>query len=376
MGIVKRDGVWYWREQVRGKRYFQSLDTGDQSEARKRARMKAEAVKGGQWDVLRQTLLRSDVTSVGAMCDAYMEIVARIGRPRSMRTRLGNVACLLRVVSVGGEVADPRSASAAVLTGRLAARYAERVLAAAEPGGEDSARRTIASVLRQARSVVLPALDSDYRDAGVVLPQCIQDWRTRRVVDAPRVTWLRPTLEVERALVTAAATLPAEHPDLWCAWMLAWDLGLRPDEVAEAGPDWLEERDGRWWMHVCDRPHWRAKGTEGYVPVSEDVRAALAAAIAPGAAWYVPGASHNARRNRVVLGLAQWMRAHGWPAERRECAHELRKMRIDTWARSFGIAVASAWARHASIAVTATHYRDHLDQRYANPWQAGADAQR
>ena len=369
--LCKRDGVWYFQAKIAGKRYWESLQTGDEREAVKRARVKRDLAVRAQFDqaaalALDQTRVRPSWAKVGEVCDAYLSIARALGRPRSERTRQGNVAALLRVVEIGHGATSPREASLGVVVGALADRYLRAKLkeANAQDDGvvEATCRRSVCSTLAQARSVLLASLVGRYRECGLRVPDGVEEFRARWVSESPEVEWTMPGEDELKALVAAGEA--AQDAQVSAAWCLAYHVGLRASEVAACRRSWFERGpDGQWWCVVRDRPEegFLCKGSRGQAPVRAEIMARLdALPIGIDGRW-IRGASPNARTQWVVREFAAWMRVQGWA--RRECAHELRKVRVELWRRAYGLVVASTWARHSSARVTAEHYADAAAQR-------------
>lgn len=354
--LVKRGEVYYFQAQVDGKRYFESLQTPDRRTAQARAAVKLRAVREQRWDDLKASRVKKvRVSSIGEVIAAYKDEARLAGRP-SAPTVKGCIAQLRRLVLVGGGLDSPDAAPLSVLTGTLCHRFRDAMLAAKGTVDADSRLRSVASMLTQARAVFKPRMLQVYRYRGLTVPD-LADFKAYRIETAP-VRWDPPDMS---RLLVAASRLRETRPELEAVWVLAYELGLRAAEIAACRWNWFEERDGGRWCHVCERPDegWKPKASGGWTPVPDQVWDRLRACQV-GSDYVIGDLGATARDDRVEREFSSWMREHGW--NRRECAHELRKVRGDLWAQEHGEGTASAWLRHAGISVTLRHYRDR--ERY------------
>lgn len=356
--LIVRNGVYYFRAMIHGKLYHESLDTPDQAVAVARAKVKRNAIESGKWENLEATRKNSDVATIGALCDAYLEATRMHGRPRR-ETAQGAVGSLLIVVrdALGLASSDAaRSQSCMVISDKLALDFGRvRIPVDADRETLDRARRTVYSTLNQARSVFGSRWRGAYRAAGIRIPDP-KGFLDEYVCDNPMRDWVEPTADEMAPILENGPKLKDTFPALYPVWLLAFHLALRAGEMARIRWTWFEERDGRIWMHDKARPEegYIPKGDhEGWVPVSAAVWAELQA-LRRDDPHVVPGGSLTARKMLIERTFAQWMRGLGWT--RRHTAHELRAYRGNLWRKERGTEVMRDWLRHRTVSVGMKHY--------------------
>jgi len=356
--VLRENGIYYFAAVIHGRRYFESLDTRDRKVAATRAKTKREAAKKEKWDELDATRIKRRVATIGEVCDAYVAMMKESGRVRPA-TAHNNVATFLRIVRTVQDTKTPRDVSAAVLTGAFAKAYAA-ALAPGDQGAkvdENRIRRTIASSLTHARSVVRRKLWEDYRQAGVVLPN-LDGFLGQFVTKNPKVRYQMPPRDLYEPTIEAGRRLKA-IPGL--VWTLAYDLGMRAGEIVAAKWSWIEQEDTpagiRWWMVVKDGPDFQPKGVSGKIPIFDGVHQKLMALRGAAAGEYIlPLATRTEREDAVKRDFAEWMRGKGWTTQK--CAHELRKLRGCWWFARYGMERTYKWLRHANMQTTLDHYAD------------------
>ncbi|HOW79412.1 MAG TPA: hypothetical protein PK406_08175 [Verrucomicrobiota bacterium] len=349
-GDTKRIAYFCWR--YRGRRYHESLQTDDPDIARERARAKRRAIEEENWQTLDRTRAQRSCATIEQVLEAYLDEVRLRGAPRRP-TAVANAAALRRVVAAAGVGMDR---PAAELTAQLVRRYVRGYMG--EEMESEGRRRSCASELRQARSVVGADMLDAYRERGLDLPDLGPFARAFGVRAAP-VEWTPPEPKIIEPIIAAAAEL-TEGSALRLAWVLGYHVAMRASEIAAARWSWV--RDG--WLTIAHDPEtgYRPKGVSGSIPLHPDIAAEIGRARAGvGYRDYIlPGAA-TARLDVVKRDLATWMRARGWT--RRHCAHELRAYRIHLWRQAYGLDVARDWARHGSAALTARHYSTNRNSR-------------
>lgn len=355
--VLRPNGIWYFNATISGRRYFESLDTRDRDIAAARARAKREAIKAKKWDSLDATRIKRQIATIGEICDAYEVMMRSTGRIRSITSQT-NIATLLRIVSTVEGTDKPRMISSSVLTGAFAKRYAAAMdpEAAGSKDAENRIRRTIASNLVHARSMVRRKLWEDYKHAGIQLPD-MASFLDQFVTRNPKIRYEMPPKELYQPTVAAGRLLKG---NLGLVWLMAYDLGMRAGEISAAKWDWIEREDTpqgpRYWMVVKERPDFTPKGISGRIPIFDGVYAKLMACQEPGSTYILTAPTDTDRIDITKRTFAKWMRDQGWTSQK--CAHELRKLRGCWWFTRYGMERAYKWLRHANMQTTLDHYAD------------------
>lgn len=332
--------------------------------------------------------------TIEEMCAAYRAAAQRRSAPRAATVEM-NVRYLERV-------AGSMRASVEVLTPDLLDAFAVEMQQGTEPDTpeRDSRDRTIASIIRGARSVF--AEREDFRK--MVLPEQFDRFLKYNPVEPKLPPNLQPPMEVAVKTVEAGRKLKGEEAVAWC---LCYDLGLRAHEVLGARWNWIEP-DGRGlsFMVIRDRPEegFRVKSSrcrvtrERRVPVPSAVLALLrehsrgqgsevrsqkeelnakAQSAAEGAEGkgliFMPGYAETTRRNMISRKLCHWLRSveGWWEINKGKGAHALRGLRGAFWVGKYGHVWTMAWMGHSDFRTTLDHYAKPLE--YGEPLELDAD---
>jgi integrase len=361
--IYLRGGRWYVRAVVSGRRISQGMNLPEQDWelAGRRARAILDHARKDKWAVLEATRSRSN-------CATFAECIAifRQEAPKhDLRTRTVNDYVSSLQMVIGAPDATFATMPVTAASKEAVRAYVNRRLVEAGEAVTDSAKRSIVSTARQARSIfgedwVMEA----YKDAGLELPD-MTEFRKCSTLKAPPVRYRLPPLEIREKTLAAAECLRSERRDLWTIYLLAYWLAMRAGEMIAVRWSWLEQdHEGRWWMQIIRREdeNFRPKGSEGKVPVPKQVMAWLEElrASRPGELYIVPGKDKTDRAVLVGRTFAKWMREIGWKT--RKTAHELRKLRGCEWYTKRGLEVACAWLRHNDPSTTKRFYVDFTAQ--------------
>ncbi len=310
-----------------------------------------------RWDIIRNSKLKREVSTVGDIVAAYRRATTRLGRPTA-RTVEANIGSLAKVIKDALGVDSVDRQSSAVLSGSTIVKFAQAMLAVED---NDSRRRSIVSYLRQARSIFKDKLLEEYKAEGLTLPD-LDGFLNRAGVEAPKrvVVQLGPQ-EIE--ILQKVRELRDSQPDVYAAWFLCYYLGLRAGEVAQArkswlrqhqvtdveraASDWLKDRTHVWVWDMGSDPTARLKreASAGIVPVADDVAAELLN-IAGDREYVIPFDKYTARHDAVNRSLPKVMRRLGWTRDG-EFAQAIRQYRYQVWARKYGELIAEMWLRHA-----------------------------
>lgn len=355
MNLTKRNGTYYLRAMVQGKRYLRSLDTADKTMAQSRARQMLGLLRAKRFDILDQTRARTAYATIGDVFEAFGQAaLLRDLRPRTIGDYKQSLRTILQEVTGRGDV-DGMPAS--VLTDELVRNYAAKRLAkvTGDPLLEDRAKTSARSTLRQARSVFSKWAQENYR--ALKLPD-LTPFLQASAGRAPTKYYAMPPTELRERTIAAGRELRKSDPELYTAFLLCYDLALRAGEAQAAQWDWIRtDTDGRRYLDVITRADFRPKGRERSVPIGVETWTELQASRRPGDPCILPGGNKTARRQLVTGKLAAWMRAQGWDARTYpKAAHELRKLMGSRWYTDRGAEVAQTWLGHKDIATTCRYY--------------------
>lgn len=351
--ISKRGKIYYVVAQVNGKRVSQSLDTTDVRIAEQRAKAIIRAAKAEKWEQIQGVKGRGPAVPTVGECVERYERMARAryvseGNPKP-ETVANYVGALRKVLEVGlGTDADVMGRPITILTPDLAADYVTAVVSPARD--RDRARRTAASNLVQARSVFARWARPEGLPRETLAFLATKVRREKRKYRMPAADLVARTLAAGRALREV-------QPDLYAAFLLCYDLGLRRSEAVNARRDWVRETaDGARYLDVIRRPEYNPK-TERSVPISKSVWAHLECVAGPD--YLMPADTITSRINMINRSLSAWMRTLGWDrVTYPKAAHELRKLIGSEWYTRYGVEVAADWLGHSNISTTHTYYAD------------------
>jgi len=274
----------------------------------------------GEWDKLEDSKRKREVCTIGELVAEYRRLCRANGDPRPA-TVDGNVMALLRLVrDANGK--EPAAAAASVLNKDTLRAYQAAKLT--ELGDNDATRRTVASTVRQARSLVQPRLVQDYK----VRLHDLREFREYHLGRVPAKEIPLPDAALRKATMLAARRLWLRRDPLYLVYLLAYYLGMRSDEIANAKWSWVEEHDGSPRMAIKNRPAdgFRIKGVRpGNVPVAPEIWRRLQL-FKGGGEYILPRPTYNGRKVLIEREFADWMTGLGWDAlDTTKRAHELRR---------------------------------------------------
>lgn len=337
--------MWYVNFEIKGKQVFQSTGTASIGAAKLVAQKKVGAAMAGRWEALNAGKLRQDAPTLGTLIaefEAKMPARAKI----SLRT-IGGYVSSLRVMirTVHGDVVKMEDLRATVLTRELVMKFKEARYPQKGTHGEiDTAVTTANSTMSQARALFSRVALELYKDAGFKVPDLTGFLAVRKFKDdrdvsfrpiEPKVlaamdaaAWglLKP--DVKRALhdehgrVIDARLVPA-RPDVLLAYLMARWLGMRDIEIANARWSWIERYPEGWRMAIMRREYFRPKYSEGKVPMSKELYAALDKHGDHDSIWIIPARTMTERHDAVYRDSNFFLRR--WLSDREKGMHELRK---------------------------------------------------
>lgn len=358
-----REGVYYWRETIKGRKYFESLhvpDTGRKDELKEaltRMREKQKLAREEQFQALENTRTQTGYITIGKLIETYEAAAKAYGLPH--KTIKKNINSLKLILSAGnpGPVANMPST---VLNDTTVEKYKASVLAsrAQDKASQDTAARTIRATLTQARSIFAKWTFSYYKK--LKLPN-LDGFKYGAAMRVPVKTYELPPHELIEATAKAGRELRKDQSkrQLYLAFLLTYDLGLRADEAVQCRQNWFRKDDrGIYWLGIIHR------ADEGYKPKtarSIPVPASVYSDLMEFGGKEEILASHiTDRRDLISRTLADWMKGIGW--NRNKFAHELRKLRGSFWRSKYGLDRAHSWLGHSNYQTTLNYYAQLPDE--------------
>lgn len=351
--IWKRGEYFYFRAKVNGKIYSQSLGKISRDAAIGEAKDLLMAIYENRLESVRKRMIRPGWAKMEEIYSAYMDAMASVGKvgERTGRNYCGSMGVLIRA---GLGVDDDGAQSSGVLTGDLVDRYERTVLQGCPPAARDSAQRSIASTVRQAKALFSRrAIRLAYKD--LALPDLASFLGAH--VDTVRSAPVLPDADLWRRTMAAAEEWFKMRSPLYQVFLLSYYFGLRLGESVAARWDWIHEvATDAGTIRVLDVP--AMKTDQGRrLQVAADVWARMQTFETAGGEWILSGGTGWARRNLAGRDFAAAMRALGYDRERfKKCAHTLRKMIGSVIFTEAGPAQAQAYLGHAELRTTTDYY--------------------
>ena len=344
--LTNRKGVWYWTQTIAGNRYAESLQTGDLRVAKERMKTKQKAAQAEDWGALYGTRSKTAFPTIGKLIDLYTSEVKRRGSPAE-DTAHRNVGNLKKIMTVAG-FAEPETACMSELTVELLKKYADTMLAA---DGSPGCKRSIESMIRQTRSIFSKRMDYLH---DIVHPKAFDRFLKAKIITPDKVDNALPPCETMTKLIEAGRKLrELENKQLYLAFVLCFDLGLRNEEAQEVCRHWFsKDQKGIYWLHIKQR---EAEGykpkTSREIPVPKKVMADL---LEFGGDPRILAGTPTARHNLLKRELSKWMR--DFIPDGSKSVYVLRRMRGSFWRLKYGLDRAHDWLGHSSYQVTLNHY--------------------
>jgi integrase len=362
--LILRGDVWHFEKIWKGRRIVRTTHQTSIVKARAVRDDFMRLLREGEADALRQFGVRSGYPSFGELFDLYREYGRKDylehGRPL-LKTVEANVSCMRRVLSVS--FADPDSKKINALTPAVASAYVAALVTAAGQDEilKDRARRSASSMLINAASVFSKRACQFYESKGIDVPESIQRFKAGLKQKRPEKYQIPPR-DLRAATIEWGKSLKGKDENLYAAFCLMFDCGLRNSEAVAARVEWLEEGEGGWELVIAPRSYW--KGAKNYrrrrIPVADGVAADLLAlpwADAPNAPL-LGVASPTGRERLVGRKMCDELRKIGWTnPPYQKAAYELRKLAVSRWYTAFGAEYAAKYGGD-SIETIFRYYAD------------------
>lgn len=385
---------FYVRIQHGGRREFFPLTTTNQDAAAKRAAEIFSHLKVNGWDATLAKY-RPDADGQPKLDVTVGDYLAAVDATRRLRPRtfLLYRNCLHTIVAEvfgvrlkkGENKFDYRSGGNQAwlqrideirldrLTADKVNRWKRERIAAVghAPAAIASARRSVNTYLRCARSLFAPALVRELK--GLTLP----DPLPFAGVDLEETGSQKYVSKINAPLLIAAAKneLKPADPEAYKAFVLALFAGMRKAEIDSAEWRFLDAAAAVIRLEETEYLHLKTRDAAAVITVDPEVIAELNAlrpaptdAVSPWARFILqstrpprPDARRPSYRcEDTFQRLNAWLRGKGITANKP--LHELRKEVGAIIATKQGIYAASCFLRHSDITTTARHYADQKDR--------------
>jgi integrase len=354
-------GEVYWvRFSFQKKAYWKSLDTTIPATAKMRAAAYYDEVTSMKWSICEKLKSRRFGGNVGEVIDVYREVNLLIQET----TKRKNIRSLLTVIKEAkglktDEECHPVPLSE--LNENLAWRFQQARIDAMpdDPDDQASAGVTIISMLRQARSLFSGEALRAYLQREIPLPE-IDLKCSHKILPKKDTRFVPIPSEVVKKMEKQAHALKKKSPEMFKAYLLESRLAMRVSEIVAAKWGWIERDKSGDVMAIIKRPDFNPKGTEGRVPIDQDVLKELDTFRGREDEFIIKADSDTERHNIVQRDLSEWLRT--FIPDRQKTNHELRKLavsRVLTMTRS--IPHAQSFARHADPNTTIKVYGTILE---------------
>lgn len=378
--LLRRGRKWYFKLMVDGVLRKISLDTEDLELAKARRNAHEASALRKDW-----AKIQGPQAPVGTLERVFAEYEKVGGITK--RAVGGNQSMLMQVVrdGLGQPGLEASEVKLSVLTKKLVRDFqdARRARYEAAAGADekerrmarDRADRTSKSTYNQARSIFCHkrALIDRYRDAGIVVPDCVQEFCEAGAVGkmSSKVYFPASDAILTETFSRVDELRDSEVPVLEAAWVMFWcalATGCRRNEIADMRCSDLVELDGRLWVGAglgkdgrqiripviawpVD-PAGTARTPESVVRETLERRRA-----ADGPAAFLLEGERYYRYDTVGDALNEWMGILGWQDEKK--LHALRAyIASKLYARNPRLA--QLYLRHKSIKTTEDFYGHFL----------------
>ena len=240
---------------------------------------------------------------------------------------------------------------------------------------------TTNAIMRRAKSLFCRRAGEYYQ--GIKLPDLSGWLSVSFLADRADKRFRRIPADILAAMDAAAPSLltkartksgSARNDDrtAWATYWLMRRCGLRNSEAENLRWEWIQQRDGRYWLALNRRSYWQPKGSSGDVPLADDLHAMLLAELGPdrtaraaasadpipAADDYLLAGTLTDRKEGALRIVSIFVRK--FLPDRTKSAYELRKQWGSEMARLHGIETAAKLLRHQDIKTAWAHYYDDL----------------
>lgn len=369
-----RDGIWYFKKIVNGKREFNgrvtpfTLETGDYHIAKAKRDKILAAASGAEMDRVLGRESRTPAT-LGQIWTAYEKAPTVRANSTTRKHNWNDLKRMVRVMK-GAHLTDEQIAavSSSELTKQFvkdwqAAKLEEaRIECKDDLAKMEAAKRSINSLLTHVQSIFSREARDDY--GKLYLPPCVLEFATAFPVKARKQEEPKQLKDdFVAGLLAALPALQTVDAGAWAAFQLMMWGGLRNKECVHAQTDWLELTPAGYKIHMKPTAGFLPKGRSRHTILPLDVGAALLTQVPNDPKdkgnkprHLVPATSKTDRDNACYRRLNEWLKAQGVTEDANKIAYRLRKWFLNKVLEEQGIRFAQAAAGHAHVSTLQDHY--------------------
>ena len=317
-------------------------------------------------------IIRSEVPEL-----PYIELLSQCGGSRPGHQGGGGGARAIDVIP-----AELDNYSTILITKELVTNYAQHKFTSGEIEGKVRAHVevTISSTLSQARSVFsvnsrAPKTPCDYyAEISLNLPPQVQEFhKAQKAFRVSPPAYQRPDEDLIDGTLRAGRKLKESNPNLFLAFNMAYELGLRPGEALHAKWTWFKQRKNG-DVEVTVRGDLLKIGEEGWEGPKHSTTERPGRTIAikrevfndilpffnsdDPDGYVIPLPTQTARYALTEIELNDFMRRLGWTKENGfiKASYELRKLRGSDYYAKLGAEQAKNFLGHSSVVTTEKFY--------------------
>ena len=367
----ERDAVWYLVAEINGRRVSTSMKVNDGAVAEKKAiREIIHPLVTGQPipedSTVAQRLRPRGLATLGEVFNAFRAASQLRIKDRTMYDYIWSMREVVRT-GTGKALKDLEidGISTSVLERGLVTRFQQGMLRRSGKGEleQNSAAVSANSILAQARSLFgKRALNSEVY-GGLKLPDLMGFMIAPKLPVLKQGNYEMPAVAVLNKLQVAAVALRVKDPQLWLAYYLAMQTGLRKGELMALRWGWFADEG----VTVRFEEDFIPKGKrERFIPLGKEtvqtIRETWVNVQRPTSNVELSDLGKAAMSQvRVLQGnvdllfrnLGEWMKEHGW--SRRMKAHELRKVFASVVTKVNSVYTAQAVLGHQDLKTTARY---------------------
>tara|TARA_B100000073_G_scaffold284298_1_gene245529 strand:+ start:511 stop:1578 length:1068 start_codon:yes stop_codon:yes gene_type:complete len=333
-------------ESINGKRMWFATKTPNKRLAEKRAKAYFQALREENLAAAEKLMNRNPSSiTIGELMDLYEKLATVKAAHRNRRA----MERILREVGV------PLTKTVNSLSGRIFSDF-ENLRHKQANGVLElrTAKTTVASTVRQAKSIFSKKMMQRYADEGLVLD--VKEFKGRSVEQGPRARFKAPKDKgLYARTLEASKKLRTDDPEAYKAYLCGYFAGMRKGEVANAKMSFFTDHA----IEIVPHGDWQPKnGEERTVPIHQDIWA-IFMELTEGKSEddYLLSGCDTERLENVFRRLNAWLGEQGWNHSSKKF-HELRKAYGSAVLKQGGISAAQHLLGHKDISTTDRYYTD------------------